>query len=278
MKKVSLFLVFQCVIILSGFSQNQNTDLLNQREQVYQHYKSFRDTMTIRTWINMVELSKRLEAVVVEDDKILKNLPQNSPVTVSNDPRINQLTQEKEQLIKDNLRLNNENEAFSSKKNTYLFFIVLLVILLIFSSFYWIRNTMKFKQMLTQNTKDDKKILNLKQQHKEETDALKEEIEQLKTDKMIVENSANQIKKSFDVLKSESSMAKNKVSDVDDEALNEVRKEMKELTSEIAKVLVEKQKLEEELLNANEKLKTQEESGKAIEDELENLLKKLKKE
>ncbi len=278
MKKVSLFLIFQCVIILSIFSQNQNTDLLNQREQVYQHYKSFRDTMTIRTWINMVELSKRLEAVVVEDDKILKNLPQDSPVTVSNDPRINQLAQEKEQLINDNLRLNNENEAFSNRKNTYVFFIVLLVILLIFSSFYWIRNTMKFKQMLTQNTKDDKKILNLKQQHKEETDALKEEIEQLKADKMIVENSANQIKKSFDVLKSESSMAKNKVSDVDDEALNEVRKEMKELTSEIAKVLVEKQKLEEELLNANEKLKTQEESGKAIEDELENLLKKLKKE
>ncbi len=278
MKKVSLFLIFQCVIILSGFSRNQNTDLLNQREQVYQHYKSFRDTMTIRTWINMVELSKRLEAVVVEDDKILKNLPQDSPVTVSNDPRINQLAQEKEQLINDNLRLNNENEAFSNRKNTYVFFIVLLVILLIFSSFYWIRNTMKFKQMLTQNTKDDKKILNLKQQHKEETDALKEEIEQLKADKMIVENSANQIKKSFDVLKSESSMAKNKVSDVDDEALNEVRKEMKELTSEIAKVLVEKQKLEEELLNANEKLKAQEESGKAIEDELENLLKKLKKE
>ena len=41
------------------------------RQEKLQHYTQFKDTMTERTWINLVELGKRAEALIELDNELL---------------------------------------------------------------------------------------------------------------------------------------------------------------------------------------------------------------
>ncbi len=276
MKKILLVLSITLFAILVTYAQENSSELLNQRNQHLQHYKAFKDTMTIRTWINMVELSSRLEAVVLIDNILLDSLLIDTPNNANLEAKLRELTGVRDQLITDNARLNVENVTSKKRESNLIFIVVVVSIILIIVAISWIRYMMRCKQMEKTSGKNSKKVTNLKQMQKEEVDALKDEIKKLKEDQLLMENNASQIKKSYELLKSESDIKPEDISVADEDALEDIRKEMKALSTEIANILGEKDKLEKALKKANEELASQKDDNKSMEDELENILKKFK--
>jgi len=287
MKKLLSILILCLVTLSASFSQSGNSDLLKQRNQHFQYYKDFKDTLTIRTWLNMVELSNRLEAVVIIDNVLLDSLLIGTPSDANLEARVQELSTIKDQLINDNARLNAENTSMSNQRSNYIFSIVVIIFVLILVVIAWIRNLMKIKHIEKFSDRSDEKVLNLKQKHKDELDLLKDEIQKLKEDQLLMENTASQMKKSYDILKSEKSD-----DSTDDESLEEVRKEMEAISEEVSSILEEKQRIEDELKLTYQELlkyqsanKTMEDelikhqgATRSIEDELELLLRKLKNE
>lgn len=298
MKRIILFLSISLIAFSTLSAQVSKSELLNQRNQYFQLYKGFKDTMTIRTWSNMVELSNRLEKVVLLDNVLIDSLQNTTAENVISKPDLNleskvqELSSVKDQLITDNARLNAEFDALSKQKSNHIFIIVVIIIVLILVIISWVRVLMKYKRFEKYSDRTNDKLLTLKQIHKQEMDLLKDEITKLKDDQLLMESTADQMKKSYEILKSEQSQ--NIPSDTisDEEGLNEVRKEMEAISEEVSSILDEKQKIEEDLKIATQELlkyqnanKTMEDeliknqqATKSIEDELELLLRKLKNE
>jgi len=291
MKKVLLILILCLVTLSASFAQSGNSDLLKQRNQHFQYYKDFKDTLTIRTWLNMVELSNRLEAVVIIDNVLLDSLLIGTPSDANLEARVQELSTIKDQLINDNARLNAENTSISNQRSNYIFSIVVIIFVLILVVIAWIRNLMKIKHIEKFSDRSDEKVLNLKQKHKDELDLLKDEIQKLKEDQLLMENTASQMKKSYDILKEK--MSDDFTSEgPSNDSIDEVRKEMEEISEEVSSILEEKQRIEDELKLTYQELlkyqsanKTMEDelikhqgATRSIEDELELLLRKLKNE
>lgn len=292
MKRILLFLCINLITFSTLYSQEEKSKLLEQRDQYFQHYKEFKDTLTIRTWLNMVELSKRLENLVLVDNILLDSLLLNTPVIVNTETKDQEVNSIKDQLITDNARLNAELAAVSKQKSNYIFIIVVILILLAFVTITWLKVLMKYKQIEKISGRSNDKLLMLKELNKKEQDLLKDEIKKLKDNQLLLENTASQMKKSYEILKSEQSQSIPSVAISEEEGLEEMRREMEVIGEEVSSILEEKQKLEEELKIANLELlkyqnanKTLEDeliknqgSTKSIEDELEALLRKLKNE
>jgi len=290
--KKSFFILIVCLVTLSAsFAQSRNSGLLKQRNQYFQYYKNFKDTLTIRTWLNMVELSNRLEAVVLIDNLLLDSLLVGTPTDANLEARVQELSTVKDQLITDNARLNAENTSILNQKSNYIFSIVVIILVLIFVVIAWIRILMKFKHIEKFSGRSNEKLLDLKQKHKEELDLLKDEIQKLKEDQLLMENTSSQMKKSYDILKEK--MSNDFTSEgPSNDSIEEVRKEMEEISEEVSSILEEKQRIEDELkLTYQELLKYQsanktmedeliknQDTTKSIEDELDLLLRKLKNE
>ena len=103
MKTRILSFVF-LLIFSQGFAQQ--SDMKQQREELYKDYMNLKDTMTTRTWINMVNLSKKLEAVVLFDNVMLDSLAVTYPGQANLETRIAELTQIKDELISSNAKVN----------------------------------------------------------------------------------------------------------------------------------------------------------------------------
>ena len=73
LKKI-YYLLFLVAVILPSYLYGQVDSLLYERSQSYENYLLIRDTMTIRTWINMRNYSENLEAVVKTDNLIIDSL------------------------------------------------------------------------------------------------------------------------------------------------------------------------------------------------------------
>ncbi len=269
MKQILLFISISLFTFSAINAQESKTELFSQRNQRFQQYKEFKDTLTIRTWSNMVELSKRLEAVVSIDNILFDSLMINSPKrNINLETRVSELTAIKDQLIGDNARLNAEYTTISKQKGNYIFIIVVLIILLTLLTISWIRNFVKFKHIEKSSNKSNEKLLNLKQAHKVELDQLKDEIQKLKDDQLLMENTASQMKKSYEILKTEQSYNYTSEGPSEDDGIEEVRKEMEEISAEVSSILEEKQRIEEELKLANQELVKYQSANKTIEDEL----------
>lgn len=292
MKRILLLISISLLTLSALTAQEKNAELLNQRNQYFQHYKVFKDSMTIRTWLNMVELSKRLEDVVLLDNILLDSLLIGTPADVNLEARVKELSSLKDQLITSNARLNDSYTTISKQKSNLIFIIVVIALILLLLMISWIRNMLKYKHIEKFSGRSSEKILNLKQTHKEELDLLKVEIEKLKEDQILMENAASQMKKSYEILKSEQSDNDSSIGLNNDEGFDEMRKEMEAINEELSSILEDKQKIAEELKMANlENLKYQnanktmedeliknQEATKSVEDELELILRKLKNE
>ncbi|MCP4552679.1 MAG: hypothetical protein GY834_11705, partial [Bacteroidetes bacterium] len=256
---------------------SQETDLLTQRNQLYQEYRQIKDTMTSRTWMNMVNLSNKLEQVVILDGLLLDSLLTGTPTTISLETQILNLANIRDLLLTDNSKLNGKINTLEKTGNLYkILFEVCGVLLLLFI----VTAIILFNKSQRINTQPDSfndDILKLKNKHKEEVDKLKDEMEKHAEEKLLLENNALEIKKSFDILKSEKQILAEEVSSSNDNEIEEIREEMKELGSEVATVLEEKDELEEALGVANQKLAHQIDANKKFEEELQDLFQRFKR-
>lgn len=73
LKKI-YYLLFLVPVILPSYLNGQVDSLLYERNRSYENYVLIRDTMTIRTWINMRNYSENLEATVNADNLIIESL------------------------------------------------------------------------------------------------------------------------------------------------------------------------------------------------------------
>lgn len=266
-------------IFIFGISLNvftQEADLLSRRNQSYQEYQLLKDTMSSRTWINMVNLSKKLEEVVIIDGFLLDSLLTGTPNILNLETRIMDLAKVRDQLLTENARLNDQFDAIEKARKTFKLLFIGSGILVVFFIIAAILLFSKFQRLNTQSDNYNNDRLKLKYNHKEEIDKLKNEIEKYAEEKLLLENSAIEIKKSFDILKSEKQLLAEEVSSTSDKEIEEIRKEMKEMSTEVAKILEDKDEFEEALGMANLKLAHQIDTNKKFEEELENLFNRFK--
>lgn len=262
------------LILSSGFAQENNLE--EERDRLYQDYMLLKDTMTSRSWINMVNLAKKLEAVVQFDNVMLDSLKVVSPGQANLEERIAELTKVKDELILSNTQASEDYaNAEKTRKGLFITTIILgallliLVIILIIVSVRYRRISME-----TENHMAD--TLKLKQRHKEETDALKNQIENMTGEIELMENNALAMKKSFDVMKSEQALQAKQEPQNNTKELEEIHKELEELSSELTRVIQERDEFEESLGMANLKLAHQIDLNKKFEADLENFLGRLK--
>lgn len=272
--KAILISIFIFSISLNLFTQE--ADLLSRRNQSYQEYQLLKDTMSSRTWINMVNLSKKLEEVVIIDGFLLDSLLTGTPNILNLETRIMDLAKVRDQLLTENARLNDQFDAIEKARKTFKLLFIGSGILVVFFIIAAILLYSKFQRLNTQSDNYNNDRLKLKYNHKEEIDKLKNEIEKYAEEKLLLENSAIEIKKSFDILKSEKQLLAEEVSSTSDKEIEEIRKEMKEMSTEVAKILEEKDEFEEALGMANLKLAHQIDTNKKFEEELENLFNRFK--
>lgn len=259
------------------FAQNNDVTLLDKRDQFFKYYKNYKDTMTIRTWVNMVELSKRLEAVVMIDNILLDSLLGSTPVYENLKLQNKELLNQRDQLIAENVQLNNENTFTNKQKENLIFIIIIISTTLIICVIFWIRKIIESRNTQEYFVRFNKKIIDLKEAHKKEIDTLKSEIEKLRTEKSLLERNTNQVEETYEILNDDKVQKRKKINKNDELTLSEVRKEIEDLNEEISSILTDKQKLEKDLKKSKEELSTYLIENKKLEEDLENLLKKIKK-
>jgi DNA repair exonuclease SbcCD ATPase subunit len=292
-KRLLLFTSLFLLIVTTLFSQINNKELIQLRDKNFGAYKTFKDTITVRTWLNMVELSKRLEAVVEVDNVLIDSLLKQK--TVKHVPAQSESTRYLN-LKKTNKELNREYAIVSGRIDYYkgssklygigfaLTGLALLIILI--SYFLYVR---KIKEVIKQNKTHHKTVLKLKQSHqaevlsfKSELDTCKMEVEKLNEEKIMLENSATEIKKSFEVVKSkqetlvEKEESKAEIQTTNEDELADIRQELTALSTEVGNIINEKQLLEDKLTKATEELDKQKNVNSSIEGDIEGLLNKLK--
>lgn len=270
-KQLLHILLIGLFVIVSGnlFAQG----MLNQRNQAYLEYRAFKDTMSIRTWSNMVELSKRLEKVVLIDNALIDSVLIGTPANANLELRISELGKIREQLIKDNTRLNQSNfEQTKQYKLFYTLFVVsvalLIIVLAIFV--YQFNKSRSIKKSKDIHGED---ISKLKHFYDKEITKLKKELINIQDEKELIDNSSIQIRKSYDVLKDakadleeEKKTLEHKLEEAkESEDLDEIRSSMQEMSLEVAKIMEEKRDLELHLGKVNHELKNQQEINKEIE-------------
>ncbi|MCG8482953.1 MAG: hypothetical protein MJA31_06555, partial [Clostridia bacterium] len=273
----------------------------------YKHYKAFKDTMTVRTWFNMVELAKRLEAVVNVDNVLIDTLmKQRGPIQsgIEQKPesqRIRELKNSKKELNLEVARLNAHKESLSKRKNIYAITMVLSVLALLIILGSYISYVQKNKEIIKKQKKNNKVILELKQAHQNDLSGLNSENEKLKKElqghdeivnklnaeidklteeKEMLENNASAMKQSYNAIKSKEAEKEEKAASaapaVTEDELAEIRREINTLSEEVAQIINEKTKLEERLNQTNDELEKEKQKNSEIGGDIEGLLKKFK--
>ncbi len=250
------------------FAQKSEVEL--ERDRLYQDYVQFKDTMTSRTWINMVNLSNKLEAVVLFDNLMLDSVKMVSPGHANFESRILELSKIRDQIIQDNARLNQELSKAEKSRSNFLIIAVISAFLLIVIATILVVIRLRYQKMVLETENHNENILKLKHNHKEEMDLLKDQIEEFAGEKELLENNAVEMKKSFDILKSE--LASKSVKKEEDAEIEQIRKEMEELGTELSKLMEERDGFEEALGMANLKLAHQMDKNEKFETDLEKLL------
>ncbi len=262
------------LIMIQSFSQENNLKI--QRDLLYQDYMQFKDSMTTRTWLNMVNLATKLEAVIEIDNVILDSLEVESPDQTNLEQRIAELTKTKDELILSNAQVNQEFAAVEKSKTILIITSIIMGVLLLTLGIMLFIIIIKYRKISkdTENYMAD--TLELKRLHKEEIDTFKDQIENYVGEIELLENNALEMKKSFDVMKSEHINQSHNAQPDSSVEIEAIRKEVEELSNELTKVMEERDDFEESLGMANLKLAHQIDLNKKFEADLESLLGRIK--
>jgi len=277
-KKLFLFTLAGIICFSSSFSQQNNNSLVDKRDSFYQEYKHYKDTMTVRTWINMVNLVKHLENIVIIDDSILSNIgveKEESGLTEA-EQKLMETRQTLDQLIIQNNKIkddkdNAQKRLFSVAVVAGLLLIALIIIIVASVS---LRSKYKKLENYFKNTNDE--LLKIKDAKIFENNEVKSKIEIVEQEKELIENNLQEVKKAFETMKLENDLYSKSTQGIDRETYKELAEEFNVLKSEINNILVEKQDLEKSVKEANLKYNQELEYRKQIENELKSILERFK--
>ena len=277
-KKLFLFTLVGIICFSSLFSQQKNNSLVDKRDSFYQEYKQYKDTMTARTWINMVNLVKHLENIVIIDDSILSNIgveKEESGLTEA-EQKLMETRQTLDQLIIQNNKIkddkdNAQKRLFSVAVVAGLLLIALIIIIVASVS---LRSKYKKLENYFKNTNDE--LLKIKDEKIFENNEVKSKIEIVEQEKELIENNLQEVKKAFETMKLENDLYSKSTQGIDRETYKELAEEFNVLKSEINNILVEKQDLEKSVKEVNLKYNQELEYRKQIENELKSILERFK--
>lgn len=277
-KKLFLFTLVGIICFSSLFSQQKNNSLVDKRDSFYQEYKHYKDTMTVRTWINMVNLVKHLENIVIIDDSILSNIgveKEESGLTEA-EQKLMETRQTLDQLIIQNNKIkddkdNAQKRLFSVAVVAGLLLIALIIIIVASVS---LRSKYKKLENYFKNTNDE--LLKIKDAKIFENNEVKSKIEIVEQEKELIENNLQEVKKAFETMKLENDLYSKSTQGIDRETYKELAEEFNVLKSEINNILVEKQDLEKSVKEVNLKYNQELEYRKQIENELKSILERFK--
>lgn len=137
------------VLCLTQHLPAQNTDsLMTDRQVKFDEYSQFKDQMSERTWINLVELGKKADKVLDADNALLQSyfeeeLAQNRSLVVRNEELMLEIAGLRNDYEKRNTRLHD----YRQMNNTLLLIILGLSILFIASIIILVNQYRKNKQI-----------------------------------------------------------------------------------------------------------------------------------
>lgn len=269
MKKSALFILFLGFSFFV-FSQFSKETLIKKRDSVYQAYKAHKDTMTIRTWLNVITMNKHLETLRSYDSLIKNVLDENQRKQNS---VLFDLQDENDQLTNDNEILKIENSVLLEKIRENKTFIIIMIVIsaiivlsLIVLIFMIVRINSRHRKQEKQTKEYHTKLFAANkaiEKYDETEKKLASEINRINTklgeEKLMFENQIIEVKKAYEL---------------------EVRKRM-EIEGEEYKsdhqLKNENIQLAEDLTKAKNNYENEVKTRLHIEEELKILLEKLKK-
>ena len=307
MKKIliSLLLLF---IVACIYSQPALKTINSKRDSLYLKYREHKDTVTVRTWVNVVRLNNYLQQIVELDSVLLENFQQKDRLSQQNTDALNGKL---EMLRGENKRLEFEKNTLEQQSFIYkryflfaitlaVFFFILFLVILIRSKKHKVtirKLEGKVKDYYTQlhDTKQQierfektevhlaSEINRIKTTLGEELKHAREAQVKAEDEKLMLENQISAVKKAY-----EREVEKRKETELELEKIKEKLKRTEDhagILDNIAKLRKSKivndlkkkiNQLEEKLQEMQQKLKGEMESRRTIEEELSALLDKLK--
>ncbi len=131
MKNIICILIIG-IISLSLFSQqSQDTSYLEKRSGIYSDYLTFKDTMTVNTWMNYRLLIQKLEEILKMDNRIIYNTnPLKEQINVLENKNF-ELLDEINAMYRQNEILNDKLKNVKSRQNIYIILFIIFALLLI---------------------------------------------------------------------------------------------------------------------------------------------------
>ncbi len=277
-KKLFLFTLAGIICFSSSFSQQKNNSLVDKRDSFYQEYKHYKDTMTARTWINMVNLVKHLENIVIIDDSILSNIgveEEESSLTKA-EQKLMETRQTLDQLIIQNNKIKDDKDNAQKRLFSVAVIAGLLLIALIIIIIASISLRSKYKKLENYFKDTNDELLKIKDEKIFENNEVKSKIEIVEQEKELIENNLQEVKKAFETMKLENDLYSKSTQGIDRETYKELAEEFNVLKSEINNIIIEKQDLEKSVKEVNLKYNQELEYRKQIENELKSILERFK--
>ncbi|MCD4772788.1 MAG: hypothetical protein K8R41_05325 [Bacteroidales bacterium] len=278
-KKLFLFLLIVLMSILCLYSQQDNNSLKEQRDAYYKDYKLCKDTMTVRTWINLVNLVEHLENVVKIDNTIINNIDEKDdnkePGLTKAEKKLMEARQTLDQLIIQNNKIKDDKD--SAQKRLYTVAVIAGLILIFLIIFLIMNITLKSKYKKLENdfkyTNDE--LLKAKDINTINENDVRSKIEKAEQEKELIENNLQEVKKAFEALKVQIDTPSGTEQGIDRETYQELAEEFNILKSEINNIIAEKQDMEASVKELNIKYAQELESKKQMENELKAMLERL---
>jgi len=270
-----LFGLFLIQISLSGNSQEAKNQV-HLRDSLYQEYRAYKDTMTVRTWINMINLNKSLEGVVLIDNELIDLIrKQDSPIPLYEN-RIIGLMAERDSL----LRLN-EFHAIEKKESEkyhiyyYAGVAALFLAFLLFLILYLINVSHKAKTK--SNLDEYKRAVDLiKAAHKDELNATMAKLDEFRDERQLMQENLAAVKKAYEILKEEKEGMLAKAIRERDAKYEQLLKDLGELNEEVSSYLRDKQQIMDQLEEYKVKYQQEIQLRNEVQQEFSRLLEKLK--
>lgn len=303
-KPLILLMLFVYSVILS--SQNTHKTVLFERDSLLELYFRHRDTMTIRTWTNLVKINKYLEEIrkydsilLIENSKSLEK-----PLLMLNDLQneIDSLKKHNEAFQRNNAA---ENKQSHPDNTTFIFIFVVFSVLLVFSLILFIGYYRARKNAVVRENESRNYLTKLNEANEEIEAMLKSENDlthklnilqsnqeinfakiikeksDIEGEKILMENQIVEIRKAYDFevgkrmeKESELELCKHQYRVLANS--QGAKQEIIDMEKKVKLIDFEKEEMEKELLKMQAALDTEVKSHKKVNAELEGLMLQLK--
>lgn len=143
-----IILFFQCSMVFSLHSQDEIDSLLSKRTQSMIEYTSFKNSLTERTWLNLVILNEKAEQLIKDDHFILEfYLPRLVQQKAQIQNEMSELNHQLELTKVEMGHLENELEEKKDVQQFFLFGLIAFFLLSVLLLILYIERYLKYRQI-----------------------------------------------------------------------------------------------------------------------------------